>query len=192
MLYTPEQVVDLTETDDAYSADGTSSREIAVQYGRTPAQTQGMGDCLYHAVAAEAVRVGLVRGRRNMANGVWRREASDCAREPSVRELMHANPNGEWRRDGRSETPESYADYIAQHEVWGNTFDVALLALCIARRQSEERPVRLVVFSREGAHEHHPVGTDGKLCAKTRRANVRDSDMCIGIHGSHWWSAPPL
>jgi hypothetical protein len=36
-------------------------------------------------------------------------------------------------------------------------FDVALRALCIKREKSDESPIRVVVFSREGVHEHHPV-----------------------------------
>jgi hypothetical protein len=50
---------------------------------------------------------------------------------------MREKPNGEWVRAEwvrkRRLPPESYADYIAKSEVWGNTFDVALLALCIKR-----------------------------------------------------------
>ena len=194
VMYAPEsqvpQVVDLTENDDAYRSDAITSRQLAVKHGRTPAQTTGQGDCLYHAVAAEAVRIGLGPRARNLANGFWRSAASECARETSVQKLMEENPNREWRRSAKSETPASYPDYIAQPGVWGSTFDVALLARCIDRMPHEERP-SVVVFSREGAHVHHPVGTDGALCAKTRKTHVSDWDMCIGIDGCHWWSTPP-
>jgi hypothetical protein len=201
MLYTePERepaVVDLTQNDDAYSADKIDARQFAVEYGRTQAPTPGLGDCLFSAVAEEAERVRLPAPRRG-GSAYWRREASERAREPSVLKLMREKPNGEWVRaewvrKKRRLPPESYADYIAKSEVWGNTFDVALLALCIKRMQMQEAEsrIRLVVFSREGVHEHHPVGTGGGLCAKTRINCVRDSDMCIGIDGFHWWSAPP-
>jgi hypothetical protein len=198
MLYTAEPerepaVVDLTQNDDVYSADNIDARHFAVEHGRTQAPTPGLGDCLFSAVAEEAERVGLVTLRRG-GSAYWRREASERAREPSVLKLMREKPNGEWVRAEwvrkRRLPPESYADYIAKSEVWGNTFDVALLALCIKRMQDAES-IRLVVFSREGVHEHHPVGTGGGLCAKTRIQCVRDSDMCIGIDGCHWWSAPP-
>jgi hypothetical protein len=192
MLYTAEPepaVVDLTQNDDAYSADDIGARHFAVEHGRTQAPTPGLGDCLFSAVAEEAERVRLVTPRRG-GSAYWRREASERAREPSVQQLMREKPNGEWVRKRRF-PPESYADYIAKSEVWGNTFDVALLALCIKRMQGAESRIRLVVFSREGVHEHHPVGTGGGLCAKTRIHCVRDSDMCIGIDGCHWWSAPP-
>jgi hypothetical protein len=196
MLYTAEpdrEVVDLTQNDDAYSADNIDARHFAVEHGRTQAPTPGLGDCLFSAVAEEAERVGLVTLRRG-GSAYWRREASERAREPSVQKLMREKPNGEWVRAEwvrkRRLPPESYAEYIAKSEVWGNTFDVALLALCIKRMQGAES-IRLVVFSREGVHEHHPVGTCGGLCAKTRIHCVRDSDMCIGIDGCHWWSAPP-
>jgi hypothetical protein len=199
MLYTAEPerepaVVDLTQNDDAYSADNIDARHFAVEHGRTQAPTPGRGDCLFSAVAEEAERVRLVAPRRG-GSAYWRREASERAREPSVQKLMREKPNGEWVRaewvQKRRLPPESYADYIAKSEVWGNTFDVALLALCIKRMQGAESRIRLVVFSREGVHEHHPVGTGGGLCAKTRIHCVGDSDMCIGIDGCHWWSAPP-
>jgi hypothetical protein len=31
---------------------------------------------------------------------------------------MHANPNGEWRRTGRSETPESYSTAHPMYHAW--------------------------------------------------------------------------
>jgi hypothetical protein len=187
-------------------------RQLALQYGRTPQTTTGEGDCLYHAVAAEATRVDTdlppkserneatraKRARkRNMANGFWRPAASDCARQDFVQSLMNGRDE-EWR-SGRSQTPRdpaSYPDYIRAPSVWGNTFDVALLAWCIEHMQRRLQPdsrSRLVVFSRDGVHVQHAVGTNGRLCAKTRllHGEVKGSDICIGIDGCHWWSAPP-
>jgi hypothetical protein len=91
----------------------------------------------------------------------WRRAASDCAKQDFVQSLMKANPQREWRQRAQSHAPTeklaaSYPDYIRQQEVWGNTFDVALLAWCIERQHDIVRPdarSRLVVFDcREGAH----------------------------------------
>jgi len=208
-LYTPDderttrQVVNLSDDDEEEHCPVASTRQIAAMHGRTHVQTIGQGDCLFHAVAAEARRAGLPVGKERARNMhvFWRRAASDCAKQDFVQSLMKANPQREWRRRAHSHAPTeklaaSYPDYIRQQEVWGNTFDVSLLAWCIERQHDIVRPdarSRLVVFDcREGAHVHHAVGTDDVLCPKTRlQGEVRDSDLCIGIDGCHWWSAPP-
>ena len=162
--------------------------------------TSGGGDCLFHAVNNEAKRLQLVDERtRNQANGFWRPAVSNCARQEWVQRLMTRHREGEWQL-GRLQTPpdaSSYPKFILARSVWGNTFDVALLAWCIESMQGHLEPdarIRLVVFDgREGVHVHHAVGTNGKLCAKTKLAHgaVRESDLCIGISGCHWWSAHP-
>lgn len=143
-----DSVVDLTGDveDTPGGPEVLPPRQLALQYGRTPQTTTGEGDCLYHAVAAEATRVDIdlppksarneatradfvpKRARkRNMANGFWRPVASDCARQDFVQSLMNDGRDEEWR-SGRSQTPRdpaSYPDYIRAPSVWGSTFDVA-------------------------------------------------------------------
>jgi hypothetical protein len=193
-------LVDLTSDDATPRSKVVSARKLAVRHGRTPAQTTGAGDCLFHAVAEEAKRKKLVDPRaRNVANRVLRPAVSNCARQEFVQRLMTDHPEGEWRL-GRSQTPReaaSYPDFIVAPSVWGNTFDVALLAWVIEDMRSRFQPnarTRLVVFDgRDGVHWHHPVGFHAKLCAKTKltHGDIEDSDICIGIDGCHWWSAPP-
>jgi hypothetical protein len=190
-------------SDDAEEAPGPqvlSARKLAMRSGRTPEPTIGGGDCLFQAITSEAQRVGLLSGKpRNLANTFWRRAAADCARQDFVQRLMTDHPQGEWRFGRSQAAPQaaSYPGFILAPGRWAGTFDVALLAWCINNMQSHLRPdvrSRLVVIDgRDGVHVHHPVGTNGKLCQKTKlfRRELRELDVCVAIDGCHWFSCPP-
>ena len=118
--------------DDVHAPAPTTSKVLAERSGRIPDSTLGAGNCLFNSVNSEAVRCFFLKGRGSPRN--MRRAVAALAATPVMQAVMTDDLTHSWQRYNNDvqgyvpRQPNLYPDYIREDGVWGNRFDVALLA----------------------------------------------------------------
>jgi len=190
----PELVI---TADDRLGFDALTNADVASRLGCQLLPTLGDGNCLFNAANIGVDRVLSGEHSQMLSARTIRDLAADVSREPDVLHLMSENPSNAWQRWLPSESgpaprfivPGNYHTYIRTNGMWASTFDIALVATVVQRLAvATGVPMRVIVidYRERGAHQHMPVGFDGKLCTKRRVESILPTDVVIAYATGHY------